>query len=116
MATETEDVEQLVDLSSKRSAMDYLLSNEVDDRWCEIAAALLLYDDTAADDEVGNEADDKEYDKGYVKENAVERLIEARFEHYSKDPISRNVARSIYGRHMEGSITRQSSRRSHSPR
>ena len=89
VATETEDVEQLVDLSSKRSAMDYLLSNEVDDRWCEIAAALLLYDDT-----------------GYVKENAVDRLIEARFEHYSKDPISRNVARSIYGRHMEGSITR----------
>ena len=106
VATETEDVEQFVDLSSKRSAMDYLLSNEVDDRWCEIAAALLLYDDTAADDEAGNEADDKEYDKGYVKENAVERLIEARFEHYSKDPISRNVARSIYGRHMEGSITR----------
>lgn len=36
----------------------------------------------------------------------MERLINARFEHYSKDPISRNVARSIYGRHMEGSITR----------
>lgn len=83
---ETEDVEQLADLSSRRSAMDYLLSNDVDDSWCEIAAALLSYDETA--------------------ENAVEKLIEARFEHYSKDPISKNVARSIYGRHMEGSITR----------
>ena len=106
--TETEDVEQLADLSGKRSAMDYLLSNEVDDSWCEIAAAVMLYDETGneADDKADDKVNDKECDKGYVNGNAVERLIEAKFEHYSKDPISRNVARSIYGRHMEGSITR----------
>ena len=102
VVTETEDVEQLLDISSRQSALDYLLSNEVDDRWCEIAAAVMLYDASVSDAGDGNEADDKEF----TQKNSVERLINARFEHYSKDPISRNVARSIYGRHMEGSITR----------
>jgi ATP-dependent helicase/nuclease subunit B len=102
VVTETEDVEQLLDISSRQSALDYLLSNEVDDRWCEIAAAVMLYDASVSDAGDGNEVDDKEF----TQKNSVERLINARFEHYSKDPISRNVARSIYGRHMEGSITR----------
>ena len=102
VVTETEDVEQLLDISSRQSALDYLLSNEVDDRWCEIAAAVMLYDASVSDAGDGNEIADKEF----TQKNSVERLINARFEHYSKDPISRNVARSIYGRHMEGSITR----------
>lgn len=102
VVTETEDVEQLLDISSRQSALDYLLSNEVDDRWCEIAAAVMLYDASVSDAGDCNEVDDKEF----TQKNSVERLINARFEHYSKDPISRNVARSIYGRHMEGSITR----------
>ena len=102
VVTETEDVEQLLDISSRQSALDYLLSNEVDDRWCEIAAAVMLYDASVSDAGDGNEVDDK----AFAQKNSVERLINARFEHYSKDPISRNVARSIYGRHMEGSITR----------
>ena len=102
VVTETEDVEQLLDISSRQSALDYLLSNEMDDRWCEIAAAVMLYDASVSDAGDCNEVDDKEF----TQKNSVERLINARFEHYSKDPISRNVARSIYGRHMEGSITR----------
>lgn len=59
--TETEDVEQLLDISSRQSALDYLLSNEVDDRWCEIAAAVMLYDASVSDAGDGNEVDDKEF-------------------------------------------------------
>lgn len=59
--TETEDVEQLLDISSRQSALDYLLSNEVDDRWCEIAAAVMLYDASVSDAGDGNEVDDKAF-------------------------------------------------------
>lgn len=59
--TETEDVEQLLDISSRQSALDYLLSNEVDDRWCEIAAAVMFYDASVSDAGDGNEVDDKEF-------------------------------------------------------
>ncbi len=60
VVTETEDVEQLLDISSRQSALDYLLSNEVDDRWCEIAAAVMLYDASVSDGDC-NEVDDKEF-------------------------------------------------------
>lgn len=61
VVTETEDIEQLLDISSRQSALDYLLSNEVDDRWCEIAAAVMLYDASVSDAGDGNEVDDKEF-------------------------------------------------------
>lgn len=61
VVTETEDVEQLLDISSRQSALDYLLSNEEDDRWCEIAAAVMLYDASVSDAGDGNEVDDKEF-------------------------------------------------------
>lgn len=80
---EIEDIEQTADLSSEQSALDYLLATDVDDDWCKIAAALYEKDD-----------------------ECISRIIDAHYEHYSNDPISKNVARSIYGRHMEGSITR----------
>lgn len=80
VVTETEDVEQLLDISSRQSALDYLLSNEMDDRWCEIAAAVMLYDASVSDAGDCNEVDDKEF----TQKNSVERLINARFEHYSR--------------------------------
>ncbi|WP_455719238.1 PD-(D/E)XK nuclease family protein [Agathobacter sp.] len=83
---EIEDVEQIADLTSEQSALDYLLCADIDDKWCEIAAAL--------------------YKSGVSTKNAIDRIIEARYEHYSKDAISKNIAKSIYGRHMVGSITR----------
>ena len=72
--------EQLLDISSRQSALDYLLSNEVDDRWCEMAAAVMLYDASVSDAGDGKEVDDKEF----TQKNSVERLINAKFEHYSK--------------------------------
>lgn len=80
VVTETEDVEQLLDISSRQSALDYLLSNEVDDRWCEIAAAVMLYDASVSVAGDSNEVDDKEF----TQKNSVERLINAKFEHYSR--------------------------------
>ena len=71
VVTETEDVEQLLDISSRQSALDYLLSNEVDDRWCEIAAAVMLYDASVSDAGDGNEVDDKEF----TQKIPMERLI-----------------------------------------
>lgn len=50
-----------MDISSRQSALDYLLSNEVDDRWCEIAAAVMLYDASVGDAGECNEVDDKEF-------------------------------------------------------
>lgn len=55
-------------------------------RWMTDGARLQqrwLYDASVSDAGDGNEVDDKEF----TQKNSVERLINARFEHYSKDPI-----------------------------
>lgn len=68
VVTETEDVEQLLDISSRQSALDYLLSNEVDDRWCEIAAAVMFHDASVSDAGECNEVDDKEFTQKFCGE------------------------------------------------
>lgn len=105
---EIEDVEQIADLTSEQSALDYLLCADIDDMWCEIAAALYRSgaDLDGAQISNNNSISDSANNSIDSGANAIDRIIEARYEHYSKDPISRNIARSIYGRHMVGSITR----------
>lgn len=101
MVNEIEDVEQIADLTSEQSALDYLICADIDDKWCEIAAALYKSGVDLAGAQISNSIN-----SGVSTKNAIDRIIEARYEHYSKDPISKNIARSIYGRHMVGSITR----------
>ncbi len=107
---EIEDVEQIADLTSEQSALDYLLCVDIDDKWCEIAAALYKCGADLEEAKISNNSISNSIGNniniGISAGNAIDRIIEARYEHYSKDPISKNIARTVYGRHMVGSITR----------
>ncbi|MFR2033884.1 MAG: PD-(D/E)XK nuclease family protein [Agathobacter sp.] len=78
-----EDAGMLYEISTQQSAQMYLISADADKRWYGLARALELTDP-----------------------DEISKYINAKFEHYSNDPISKNVAQAVYGRKIEGGITR----------
>ena len=77
------EVSEQLDISTERAARNYLLCNEPDEDWYRIARYF--------------------YDKD---RDELERLIQAKYAGFSNNPISSNVARAVYGSHIEGSVTR----------
>lgn len=77
------DVKEAMDVSSEEAAKDYLVFNEPDEKW--LAIANYFY-----------EKDEEEF----------ERLLGAKYARFENNPISQNVARAVYGNHIEGSVTR----------
>ncbi len=77
------EVNDTLDISSEQAARNYLLYNEPNERWYAIARYF--------------------YDKD---RDELERLIMAKYASFTNNPISENVARAVYGSHIEGSVTR----------
>lgn len=80
-----EDLHKALDFSTKEAALDYLVNGDRDADWYQVAHFFLA--------------------EG-TKEPRAEELMKAGFEHYEDTPISRVVARSIYGDTIRGSVTR----------
>ncbi len=83
---EIDEIRALPDFSSPEAAMDYLVCGPRGETWSALANCLL-----------SGEAEQKEQ---------VERILSAPFTVYRGEPISRAVARALYGRKLEGSVTR----------
>uniref|UniRef100_UPI0040571354 PD-(D/E)XK nuclease family protein n=1 Tax=Agathobacter sp. TaxID=2021311 RepID=UPI0040571354 len=84
---EIDEVERILDASTAESAKDYLISGEKDTVWYALAKCFL-------------ESEDEK-----LRRKAME-IVDAFYYHYSHDPISRVVAEAVYGKSIEGSITR----------
>ncbi|MBR4026848.1 MAG: exodeoxyribonuclease V subunit gamma [Lachnospiraceae bacterium] len=82
-----EDLEQILDVSTTESAKDYLILGEKNAIWFALAKCFL-------------ESEDRN-----LRRQAQE-ILDAFYEHYSVDPISHVVAEAIYGKTIEGSVTR----------
>lgn len=82
---EIDDIEKQVDFSTPQAAMDYLINGKRDETWFALAKYFL--------------ADEKQKEQ-------VEKILKAPFYCYEMQPISKAVARALYGRNMEGSVTR----------
>ncbi len=85
--TDHEELGQIPDFSTAASAKDYLVSGEKDRAWLALARWFL------------EKADEKN------KKDAI-RILEASDAEYVQEPISRAVAQAVYGRNIEGSVTR----------
>ena len=81
------ELEERLDLSTKEAAMDYFLSGERGPEWYALAKCFA-------------ESDDEK-----IRENS-KSIVEAFYHQYEHDPISHVVAEAIYGKHIEGSVTR----------
>ncbi len=82
---EIENIEMQPDFSTPDTALDYFIHGEHDEIWYAIAK-WFLSDDT--------------------KKEQVRQLLEAPFTCYKGEPISKAVAQALYGRRIEGSVTR----------
>ncbi len=82
-----QNVEEILSIPgfyTKEAAKDYLVNGEYDENWYALANLLLEEEDS----------------------EKVRQLIEAPYDKYSSDPISKAVAQAIYGRNLKGSVTR----------
>lgn len=86
---ELEDLAKQPDFSTKEAALDYMIYGQKDETWYALAHAL----------SAGAEEDEE-------KKQQVCRILEAPFYRYTDEPISRIAAQAIYGRTIEGSVTR----------
>lgn len=77
------DINEELDVSSKKAAKAYLLNKEPDEMWYGIANYFYKTD-----------------------RNEIDRLLGAKYARFENNPISENVARAIYGNHIEESVTR----------
>lgn len=84
---EIDELEQILDVSTKEAAKDYLLGGQRDEAWYALAKVFL----ENADDKLC--ADTK-------------AILDAFYHKYNHDPISHVVAEAIYGKNIEGSVTR----------
>lgn len=85
--SEIEELSKRLDVSTMESAKEYLISGERDAVWYALAKCFLESEDAK------------------LRQKAME-VVDAFYYHYSHDPISRVVAEAIYGRNIEGSVTR----------
>lgn len=81
-----EEIEARTDFYTKQAAIDYLIHGERDEAW--YALAKYFCDGTKSEQEM------------------TLRLLSASYACYENTPISRGVALALYGRKMEGSVTR----------
>ena len=84
---EVDELEQQLDVSTEEAAMDYLLAGEKGPEWYALAKCFA----------------ESENEQLRAKSKAV---LEAFYYHYTHDPISHVVAEAVYGKHIEGSVTR----------
>lgn len=84
---ETEELEQILDVSTPQAAMDYFLAGERNREWYALAKCFL----TSEDDKIREDAGS---------------ILDAFYYKYTHDPISLIVAEAIYGKNIEGSVTR----------
>ena len=85
---EMEDLEQILDLSTSKAAREYFLTGDsASATWLALAKCFL-------------ESEDEQ-----IRENS-KAILDAFYYQYSHDPISHVVAEAIYGKHIEGSVTR----------
>lgn len=84
---ELDELEQILDISTQDAAKDYLLGEKKDDIWYALAKVF-----TESEDEKVR-ADSK-------------AILDAFYYKYNHDPISHVVAEAIYGKNIEGSVTR----------
>ena len=82
-----DELEQILDVSKKQAAKDYFLTENRNPAWYALAKCFL-------------ESDDER-----VRANS-RAVLDAFYYSYTHDPISHVVAEAIYGRQIEGSVTR----------
>ena len=85
--TEIEEIGKIFDISTMESAKEYLISGKKDQVWYALAKCFFESEDAT------------------LREKAME-IVDAFYYHYEHDPISRVVAEAIYGKRIEGSVTR----------
>ena len=84
---EVGDLEQILDVSTKDAAREYFLSGERSAEWYALAKCFMQSEDEQ------------------VRESS-NRILDAFYYQYHHDPISHVLAEAIYGRKIEGSVTR----------
>lgn len=85
--TEWDDMSHLFDASTPRAAFDYLIHGKHDETWYALAKWFLH----------AGEEKDREW---------IWETLSASYFRYTDEPVSRAVARAVYGRTLEGSVTR----------
>ena len=81
------ELEHILDTSTEQAAREYFLAKERGPEWYALAKCFL-------------ESEDPQ-----VRENSKE-ILDAFYYQYTHDPISQVVAEAIYGKNIEGSVTR----------
>ena len=81
------DLEQILDLSTPKAAREYFLTNKRSPQWLALAKCFM-------------ESEDEQ-----IRENS-KAILDAFYYQYHHDPISHVVAEAIYGKNIEGSVTR----------
>ena len=84
---EVSELEQILDVSTEKAAKEYFLTENRGAEWYALAKCFM------------------ESDNAQVRESSRE-ILDAFYYSYHHDPISHIVAESIYGKEMEGSVTR----------
>lgn len=84
---EVDDLDGILNVSTKEAAKEYYLSGEKTPEWYALAKCFL------------------ESENEVLRSNA-EAILDAFYYRYEHDPISRVVAEAIYGKQIEGSVTR----------
>ncbi len=84
---ELKEAAEVLNTSTKAAAKEYLLAGEKDEVWYALAKCFLESDEPEA--------------KAHMED-----ILDAFYYHYSHDPISHVVAEAIYGKNIEGSVTR----------
>ncbi len=84
---ELEELDKVMDISTEAAAKDFFLSEERSPQWYALAKCFL-------------ESEDEE-----VRKNS-QAILDACYYRYRHDPISHVVAEAIYGKNIEGSVTR----------
>lgn len=84
---ELEDLEKALNTSTMEASKDYLIAGERTPEWYALAKCFL-------------ESEDER-----IRENGL-KIVEAFYHQYHHDPISQRVAEAIYGKNIEGSVTR----------
>lgn len=81
------ELEQILDVSTKLAAREYFLSGNRNEEWYALAKCFLESEDAK------------------VRESS-RAILDAFYYQYTHDPISHVVAEAIYGKRIEGSVTR----------
>ena len=84
---EQEELDQVLDCSTEEAAKDFFLAGERSPEWYALAKCFM-------------ESEDEQ-----IRTNS-RAILEAFYHQYQHDPISHVVAEAIYGKNIEGSVTR----------